>query len=29
VLGYKTPHEVLFDVELRYTQKPLAVALQT
>lgn len=29
VLGYRTPHEILFGVEIRYTKKPLAVALQT
>ena len=28
VLGYKTPHEVLFGVEIRYTKQPLAVALR-
>lgn len=29
VLGYKAPHEVFFGVEMRYTNPPLAVALQT
>nr|WP_239250713.1 IS30 family transposase [Candidatus Nitrotoga sp. M5] len=29
VLGFRTPHEVLFGVELRYTKQPLAVALRT
>jgi transposase, IS30 family len=29
VLGYRTPHEVLFNVELRYTKTPRAVALRT
>ena len=29
VLGFRTPHEVFFGVELRYTKQPLAVALRT
>lgn len=29
VLGYRTPHEVFFGQELRYTKQPLAVALQS
>ena len=29
VLGFKTPHEVFFGVELRYTKQPLTVALRT
>jgi IS30 family transposase len=29
VLGFKTPHEVFFGVELRYTKQPPAVALRT
>jgi IS30 family transposase len=29
VLGYRPPHEILFGVEIRYSKKPLAVALQT
>lgn len=29
VLGGRSPHEVLFGVEMRYTKPPLAVALQT
>lgn len=29
VLGYKTPHEVFFGVEVNYTKQPLAVALRT
>ena len=29
VLGGKSPHEVLFGVEMCYTKPPLAVALQT
>jgi IS30 family transposase len=28
VLGFRSPHEVLFGVEMRYTKPPLAVALQ-
>ena len=28
VLGFRTPHEVFFGVELRYTKQPLAVALR-
>ncbi|MDX8386191.1 MAG: hypothetical protein R8M11_06710 [Gallionella sp.] len=26
-LGYRTPHEVRFGVEIQHTHKPLAVAL--
>jgi len=29
VLGGRSPHEVLFGVEMRYTKPPLAVALRT
>ena len=29
VLGFRTPHEVFFGVELCYTKQPLAVALRT
>jgi len=29
VLGYRTPHEVFFGVEMRYTKRPAAVALRT
>ena len=29
VLGFRTPHEVFFGVEMRYTKQPLAVALRT
>lgn len=29
VLGYRTPHEVFFGVEVNYTKQPLAVALRT
>ena len=29
VLGFRSPHEVFFGVEIRYTTQPLAVALQT
>ena len=29
VLGFRTPHEVFFGVELRYTKQPLTVALRT
>ena len=29
VLGYRTPHEVFFGVEIRYTKQPAAVALRT
>ena len=29
VLGFKTPHEVFFGVEIRYTKQPLVVALRT
>ena len=29
VLGFRTPHEVFFGVELRYTKQPPAVALRT
>lgn len=29
VLGFRTPHEVFFGVEIRYTKQPLAVALRT
>jgi IS30 family transposase len=29
VLGFRTPHEVFFGVEVLYTKQPLAVALQT
>ena len=29
VLGYRTPHEVFFGVEIRYTKQPLVVALRT
>jgi IS30 family transposase len=29
VLGSRSPHEVLFGVEMRYTNPPLAVALQS
>lgn len=29
VLGYRTPHEVFFGVELRYTKRSLVVALQS
>lgn len=29
VLGFRTPHEVFFGVEMRYTKQPLAVALLT
>lgn len=29
VLGFRTPHEVFFGVEIRYTKQPLAVALLT
>jgi IS30 family transposase len=29
VLGFRSPHEVLFGVEMRYTKLPLAVALQS
>ena len=29
VLGYRTPHEVFFGVEVNYTEQPLAVALRT
>lgn len=28
-LGFRTPHEVFFGVEIRYTKQPLAVALRT
>jgi len=28
VLGYRTPHEVFFGVDLRYTKHPLVVALR-
>ena len=28
-LGFRTPHEVFFGVEIRYTKLPLAVALRT
>ena len=28
-LGFRTPHEVFFGGELRYTKQPLAVALRT
>jgi IS30 family transposase len=27
VLGFRTPHEVFFEVEVVYTKQPLAVAL--
>ena len=27
VLGFRTPHEVFFEVKVLYTKKPLAVAL--
>jgi IS30 family transposase len=29
VLGFRTPHEVFFGVEVRYTKQPLVVALLT
>ena len=29
VLGFRTPHEVFFGVEIRYTKQPLTVALRT
>jgi IS30 family transposase len=29
VLGYRTPHEVFFGVEIRYTKQPSVVALRT
>lgn len=29
VLGFRTPHEVFFEVEMRYTRQPPAVALRT
>lgn len=29
VLGFRTPHEVFFGVEIRYTKQPSAVALRT
>ncbi|CAG9932117.1 protein of unknown function [Candidatus Nitrotoga arctica] len=29
VLGFRSPHEVLFGVEMRYTKPVLAVALRT
>jgi IS30 family transposase len=29
VLGYRTPHEVFFGVEIRYTKQPPVVALRT
>jgi transposase, IS30 family len=29
VLGFRSPHEVLFEVEVRYIKPPLAVALRT
>lgn len=29
VLGFRSPHEVFFGVEMRYTKPPLAVALRT
>ena len=29
VLGYKTPHEVFFGVDIRYTKQPQVVALRT
>jgi IS30 family transposase len=29
VLGFRTPHEVFFGVEVLYTKQPLAVALPT
>ncbi len=29
VLGFRSPHEVLFGVEMRYTKPPLTVALRT
>ena len=29
VLGFRSPHEILFGVEMRYTKPPLAVALRT
>jgi len=29
VLGFRTPHEVFFGVEIRYTKQPAAVALRT
>ena len=28
-LGFRTPHEIFFGVEIRYTKQPLAVALRT
>ena len=28
VLGFRTPHEVFFGVEINYTKQPLAVALR-
>jgi IS30 family transposase len=29
VLGYRTPHEIFFGVELRYPRQPLVVGLQS
>ena len=29
VLGFRTPYEVFFEVEVLYTKQPLAVALRT
>ncbi|MGZ8256958.1 MAG: IS30 family transposase, partial [Gallionella sp.] len=29
VLGFRSPHEVFFDVQLNYTKQPQAVALRS